>query len=237
VGTSLPQKRQRIAASWICSAQKGQARTAEKATAVGAFKRTAALRRSARDWFTTRTSRLTSHPRALAGGLVLLATVALAAGVVLTRGMRHDGPLQNGPSSTRVSISAAEGEVVRFETTIPWNPTATDIHLRKVELLGLRNLDLVGVVLSYPMQRDDGTCLSAGYDRSFPPPGWITTTVLDGAVLPRADARTCTNYPTIVAGLRRTSGLSPGTLDAVGVVYEYRGEIFEVVLQQAFVVK
>src|SRR6266699_93975 len=28
VGTSLPQKRQRIAASWICSAQKGQARTA-----------------------------------------------------------------------------------------------------------------------------------------------------------------------------------------------------------------
>jgi hypothetical protein len=168
--------------------------------------------------------------RAIVLGVLATAATLVVAAVALNR-PAVDGPLR-GAEPFRVSIPAADGELVRWDTALPWNPTNVDIQLDSVELVGARGLELVGVVLSYPTLQPNGTCLSAGNGPGFPPAG--RTEPVQGVVLPAATRRACTNYPTIVAGLRRPMGVPNGTVDAIRVVYEYEGKLYQLLMPTSF---
>jgi hypothetical protein len=162
--------------------------------------------------------------------LAFAATVLVAANAL--GAPRADGPLRS-VSSVRVTAPVADGDVVRWDTALPWNPTETEIHLKSVDLVGIRDVEVVGIVASYPTLQPGGVCLSAGNLIGFPPPG-RNTEQIDGVALPAAARRTCTNYPTIVVGLRRQSGVPRGGVDAIRVRYEYQGTTYELLLQSSF---
>ena len=140
---------------------------------------------------------------------------------------RTAGPLRGG-DGFHVSMPAADEEVFRWDAGLPWNPTESDIRLESVDLINVRGLEVLGIVLSYPTQAN-GVCVSAGDDKGFPPAGKITDRI-EGVVLPRAADRTCTNYPTIVVGLRLLASTPKGEIEAVRVRYEYVGVVYELVL-------
>ena len=138
------------------------------------------------------------------------------------------GPLQAG-QGFHVSMPAADGEVMRWDPGLPFNRTDTDIHLRAIELVGVNGLDVVGIVLSTPTLRPDGTCLSAGNVPGFPPPG-TNTDRIEGALLVGESRRTCTNYPQISVGLRRPVGTATGRVDAVRLRYDQEGRAYELLM-------
>ena len=138
------------------------------------------------------------------------------------------GPLAAG-QGFHVSMPSADGELMRWDPGLPFNPTDTDIRLRAIELVDVKGLDVVGIVLNTPTLRPDGTCLSGGNGGGFPPPG-SSSDRIDGALLVAASRRTCTNYPQISVGLRRPIGTPTGSVAAVRLRYEHAGRSYELLM-------
>jgi hypothetical protein len=126
-------------------------------------------------------------------------------------------------------MSSADGEVIRWDPGLPFNRTDADIHLRAIELVGVNGLEIVGILLATPTVQPDGSCLSSGNARGFPPSG-TSTDRIDGAVLVAAPRRTCTNYPQISIGLRRPVGTATGSVTAVRLRYEQNGQAYELLM-------
>jgi hypothetical protein len=166
--------------------------------------------------------------------LVCGGAIAVAANTF--RGPQQDGPLQvPAGSHYAVTFPLADDRMASWEAFVPFNPTHRDIRIQSVELVGTKGIDVVGVVLGYPVLQTDGRCLSTGtleIDR-FPPAGRITTNDVRGTVLPAAERRTCENNPTIVVGIRRASDSSVGLIASVRVLYEYQDTVFELMLPQS----
>ena len=166
----------------------------------------------------------------------MVLAVAVAVAAIVLRGPRQDGPLQvPAGSHYGVRFPLADDRMSTWEAFVPFNPTVTDIRVESVELVGTKGIDVLGVVLGYPVSQADGVCLSTGTleIERFPPSERITTSQVRGAVLPAADRRTCVNNPTIVVGVQRQADSSVGVIAAVRVMYEYQGAMFELVLPQS----
>jgi hypothetical protein len=166
----------------------------------------------------------TSRRLAAAGLLVAFAVTALVATNAL-RGPRQDGPLQNR-SRFNASIGLVENQVLTWGIDLPGNPTDTDIKIRSIEPVGARGIEVLGVVLDYPRLRD-GVCWSTGsHTDAFPPVGVSTREVKD-AVLPAERTRTCGNHPEVLVGIRRPPGSASGRIDALRMVYEHQGSVYQ----------
>ena len=148
--------------------------------------------------------------------------------------MPGNGPLQ-ASSTYHVTIPAAVGTVVHLEAYPPSNTTGSDITILSVELIGARNIEIVGLLATYAIPQPDGVCLSSGNGNAFPPPGYRTA-ALDGAVIPRGSARTCSNVPLITIGARRPSSV-PAVIDDVRVRYRFQRWEYLVMLGQSYEIR
>jgi hypothetical protein len=173
--------------------------------------------------------------------LLTLGVVALAAIVWIAAGAlgrpRSDGPLS---SSTGYVLHAklAPGETMSWSVGLPFNHSDRDAVIRAVDLVGVRDIDVLAIVATYGVERPDGSCLAAGGNYGYPPtaaePDGTTyefpTHQIVGVIVPSERNRTCTKHPVISVGVRRRGGPDPSGIEAIRVRYEHAGIAYEVVL-------
>lgn len=168
-------------------------------------------------------------------GLVLIVAAAAAVAANTLRGPRQDGPLQL-PLGTRVTarFPLPSDEVLTWGMDLPWDPSnrlPEDIRIESIEPVGARGLEVLGLVLNNAVLRPDGTCLSYGIrtGRAFPPPE-VPTRAVKGDVLAAAVDQPCVNHPSVLVGVRRPADSALGVIDALRMLYQYRGTTYELVL-------
>jgi hypothetical protein len=174
--------------------------------------------------------------RVLVGGLlVLLASTAVVAANAL-RGPRQDGPVRTN-SRVNIKFPLAYDQIFVWGMALPGNPTQTDALITSIEPVGTRGLEIVGVVVDFPVLRPDGICLMYGDQTapSFPPPG-VATRAVNGTVLVTDDRErgTCGSHPEVLVGVRRLPDSSAGRIDALRVVYVHEGTTYELVMPYSF---
>jgi hypothetical protein len=164
---------------------------------------------------------------------VLAAIAVLAANGL--RGSRQDGPVRTN-SSVKIKFPLAYDEVFVWGMALPGNPTQTDVRITAIEPVGTRGLEILGVVVDFPVLRPDGICLMYG-DRtapSFPPPGTPTREV-NGTLLSNDTERgICGSQPEVLVGLRRVPNSSVGRIDALRMRYIHEGTTYELVMPYSF---
>jgi hypothetical protein len=173
--------------------------------------------------------------RVLAGGLLLAVAVVAAVVVNALRGPRQDGPLQL-PPGTQFTVRTAlpDGEVLIWGMDLPWDPSNRvpgDIRIESIETVGVRGVEVLGLVLNNAVLRPDGICLSYGVRpaATFPPPD-VPIRDVKGAVLPAEDKRPCVNHPSVLVGVRRSPESALGVIEALRMLYEHQGTAYELVL-------
>ena len=170
--------------------------------------------------------------RLLAGAALLAVAVIGVVAANALRGPRQDGPLKTNGSFS-VSYPLADDEVFIWGTDLPWyaDPAVGDIRIDSIEPVGVRGLEVLGLVLNNSVRQSDGSCLSYG-NRSaatFPPPE-VPTRAVNGAVLSAAGGRTCSNDPSVLVGVRRPRDSSAGRIEALRMVYRHQGVTYELVM-------
>lgn len=127
---------------------------------------------------------------------------------------------------------------------MPLNRSPRDAVIRAVDLVGVRDIDVLGIVTTYGFEHPDGSCVAAGATYGFPP-----TTQLDGetvefpkreiagTVVLSESGRTCASHPSITVGVRLASGGDPGQIEAVRVTYEHGGGDYELLLPSSLTVE
>jgi hypothetical protein len=168
--------------------------------------------------------------------VALAAIVWIAAGAALGR-PRSDGPLSVS-SGYAVHARLAPGETLSWSLALPFNHSDRDAVIRAVDLVGVRDIDILAIVATYGLESPDGSCLAAGATYGFPPTAAqqdgttyeFPTREIVGAVVPSERHRTCASHPSISVGVRRTGGADLGGIEAIRVRYEHAGVDYEVVL-------
>ncbi len=170
--------------------------------------------------------------RILAGAalLAVAATVVVAANSL--RGPRHDGPLKTN-SIVGISYPLADDEVFIWGTNLPWYGDAAvgDIRIDSIEPVGIRGIEMLGLVLNNSVLQPDGICLSYGNRvvAGFPPPD-VPTRAVSGAVLSAAGGKTCSNLASVLVGVRWLPNSSAGRIDALRMLYRHQGTAYELVM-------
>lgn len=182
-------------------------------------------------------------PVRVIGGVALAAIVFIAASAVAGH-PRSDGPLQaSGGYSVRVPLSP--GEEFTWSLALPFNPTEDDIRIREVTLEAPSGLTIMGVLMTYGIRHQDGSCSSGGATDGFPPTVVRAdgTTVeypsgpVPGAIVPARGDRTCETHPSVSVGVRRDANTETGRIEGLRLRYEHRGADYEVLLQWSLTVE
>lgn len=167
--------------------------------------------------------------------LILLAVTAVVAANAL-RGPRGDGPVRTN-SRFSVTFPLAYDQIFVWGTALPPNPSQTDVRITSIEPVGTSGLEILGVVVDFPVLRPDGICLTYGDQTapSFPPPG-VPTRDVNGTVLPTVDRErgTCGSHPEVLVGVRRLPNASAGRIDALRMLYVHEGITYELVMPYSF---
>ncbi len=166
-----------------------------------------------------------------------LAAIAWIAATAALGGPRSGGPL-SASSGYVVHAKLAPGETLSWSVGVPFNHSDRDAVLRAVDLVGVRDVEILAIVATYGVEWPDGSCLAAGANYGYPPsatqPDGTTyeypTHEIVGVIVPPEPNRTCTTHPVISVGVRRTGAADHGGFDAVRVRYEHAGVDYEVVL-------
>lgn len=158
--------------------------------------------------------------------VVVAATALVVANAV--RGPQQDGPLQ-AVNRARVGTSLAPGEALTWGVTLPFNPTDAEIELRGFETIAVRGVEVIDTRVAYPVHQPDGTCLSIGLHKGFPPPG-IEMVPMNAIIVPPAGQRTCENHPAVAMGIRLLPESEGGTVDGLRVLYIHGGVLYQLVL-------
>ena len=159
---------------------------------------------------------------------VIIVMVAANAGWALHPG----GPLQSviqNTSQVTLRYPIGDGEALTWGMALPRNPTLTEMTIWSVEPVGIHGVEVLGVLLSYPVLKPNGMCASIGLVTGFPPAATPTREVR-GAVLPTTDRMTCEDQPTVFVGVRRMTHSLDGTVDAMRLLYMQQGTRYEVIL-------
>jgi hypothetical protein len=167
--------------------------------------------------------------------VALAAIVWIAAGAALGR-PRSDGPLSVS-SGYAVHARLAPGETLSWSVALPFNHSDRDAVIRAVNLVGVRDIDILAIVATYGLESPDGSCLAAGATYGFPPTAAqrdgttyeFPTREIVGTVVPSERHRTCASHPSISVGVRRIGGADLGGIEALRVRYEHAGVDYEVV--------
>lgn len=175
--------------------------------------------------------------------VALAAVVWIAAGAVLDR-PRSDGPL-SASTGYVVHAKLAPGETLSWSVGLPLNHSDRDAVIRAVDLVGVRDIDILAIVATYGVERPDGSCLAAGGNFGYPPtaaePDGKTyeyaTHQIVGVIVPSERNRTCTTHPVISVGVRRRGGPDPSGIEAIRVRYEHAGIAYEVLLPWSLTVE
>jgi len=168
--------------------------------------------------------------------VALAAIVWIAASAALGR-PRSDGPL-SASTGYVVHAKLAPGETLSWSVGLPFNHSDRDAVIRAVDLVGVRDVEILAIVATYGVEWPDGSCLAAGANYGYPPnatqPDGTTyeypTHEIVGVIVPSERNRTCTTHPVISVGVRRTGAADLGGFDAVRVRYEHAGVDYEDVL-------
>ena len=170
--------------------------------------------------------------RRLLLGAALVAIAVVVASAIVLRGPRHDGPLKTN-SSVTISYPLADNEIFIWGTNLPWygDPAVGDIRIDSIEPVGTSGIEVLGLVLNNSVLQPDGICLSYGNRPAaiFPPPD-VPTRAVSGAVLSAADAKRCSNDPSVLVGVRWLPNSSAGRIDALRMLYSHRGIAYELVM-------
>lgn len=168
-------------------------------------------------------------------GSLLALAVAVAVTAIALRGPRSDGPLQL-PPGTHVTIGYALPDDVVFiwGMDLPWDPSngvPEGIRIDSIDPVGVRGVEVLGLVLNNAVLRADGSCLSYGA-RPAPtfPPNDVPTRQVRGAVLSAADESPCVDHPSVLVGVRRSPDSAVGVIEALRIRYEYQGTAYELLL-------
>jgi hypothetical protein len=168
--------------------------------------------------------------------------VAVAAVVWIAAGAASGRPRSGGPLSASsgyvVHAKLAPGETMSWSVGVPFNHSDRDAVIRAVDLVGVRDVEILAIVATYGVERPDGSCYAAGTNYGYPPsapqPDGTTyeypTHEIVGVIVPSERNRTCTTHPVISVGVRRTGAADLGGFDAVRVRYQHAGVDYEDVL-------
>jgi len=171
--------------------------------------------------------------RFLVGAVLVVFAVTLAVAANTLLGPGRDGPLSTQSRVSFTSPPLAVGQAFSWSSYLPGNPTAADIRIEAIEPVGVRGLEVLGVVLGYPELRpDDGYCLAPGMEPGFPPTHSLKSEPREvkGSTLPTKDKWTCGNHPSAIVGVRLLPDSAGGAIDALRVLYWHNGALYEVVM-------
>lgn len=180
---------------------------------------------------------------ALRIGLVTLAAIGLVAACALAGSPRADGPLQRS-SRYNIRVSLGAGEEFTWTVALPFNATPSEVRIREVVLQAPSGLTILGILATYGMRQQDGSCLSAGASYGFPPTAvsadgatvQFPTRSVPGTIVPSEENRTCESHPSVSVGVRRDLSTATGRIEGLRVRYEYRGAEYEVLLPDSLAV-
>jgi hypothetical protein len=127
-----------------------------------------------------------------------------------------------------------------LSVALPFNHSDRDAVIRAVDLVGVRDIDILAIVATDGLDGPDGSCLAAGATDGFPPTAAQDGTTSEflrheivGAIVPSERHRTCASHPSISVGVRRTGGTHLTGIEGVRLRYERAGVDSEVVLPSA----
>lgn len=174
--------------------------------------------------------------RVFVGALLIVVAVTGVVAANVVRGPRGDGPLR---TSGRFSITVplAYDQVFVWGTALPPNSSQADVRITSIDPVGTSGLEILGVLVDFPVRQADGTCLVYGVQSapSFPPPG-LPTRDVNGTVLPTVDGErgTCGSHPEVLVGVRRLPNAPAGRIDALRMLYVHEGITYELVMPYSF---
>lgn len=154
--------------------------------------------------------------------VLALAAVALATSLALVASAsrpREDGPIRYD-GTAGVTWTVPRAQTFTWTMLLPQNPTLSDIHLRSVEPVGTRGLEVLGALVAYGCGLPT-TALGC-------PPSSMPTVLVERATLP-ARGDPCAT-PTAVIGLRRDGTATSGTVEGLRLRYESGGTTYETTL-------
>jgi hypothetical protein len=146
--------------------------------------------------------------------------VTLGVGGVLVTAPRSDGPLI-ASSAISVEFALARSRTGTWGVVLPTNPTSSVITLVGIEALGVRGIEVVGMLINDPTRAGGIGALDV-----FPPPAMAFREVA-GTDLPpmtRADP-----HRQLLVGVRLT-GTDAGSIGALRLRYRHAGATYEVTL-------
>ena len=167
--------------------------------------------------------------------LILLAASAVVAANAL-RGPRGDGPVRTN-SRVKLTFPLPDDQIFVWGMPLPPNPSQTDARIISIEPVGISGLEILGVVVDFPVRRPDGICLMYGDQTalSFPPPGVPTRDVNGTWLLTDEKERgTCGSHPEVLVGVRRIPNASAARIEALRVLYVHDGTTYELVMPYSF---
>jgi hypothetical protein len=151
--------------------------------------------------------------------VVIAAVLLVGIAAIALAGNRSPGPLAP-TSETEVEFPIGVDQTATWGSPLPPNPTESEIVLRSIEPIGVSGLELMGIVMSRPVN-------SVGIINApaFPPEG-TTAEEVDGFVIPAAGGGE--PQVDVLLGVRRETGASEGRIEGLRVRYVANGTEYEV---------